>query len=214
MFSRLLRTPALPSTLARSNSLSTPPFLPRVIDHPDSSSLRLRRLKSTRHLGSRVGIKRVDAGLSGRHPTRSCRSCLRRLVCLEARTRSTPFIHVDHDVSLPAIPSTPRTGRCGDHLIVGFATSLVACQHIDSFPPPQVTCTPVALQTDYVPLRHMLPELERLINAFYSSLLSPLHAPASYCIWLKQCPRHKRPGFRLRYRRAPQVSNLPTSHTH
>jgi len=27
----------------------------------------------------------------------------------------------------------------------------------------------VALQTDYVPLRHMLTELERLINAFYSS---------------------------------------------
>jgi hypothetical protein len=40
--------------------------------------------------------------------------------------------------------------------------------------PPQVTCAPVALQTDYVPLRHMLPELERLINAFYSPLLSPL----------------------------------------
>ena len=28
----------------------------------------------------------------------------------------------------------------------------------------------MALQTDYVPSRHMLPELERLITAFYSSL--------------------------------------------
>ena len=32
---------------------------------------------------------------------------------------------------------------------------------------------PVALQTDYVPLRHMLPELERLITAFTPPL--PLH---------------------------------------
>lgn len=32
---------------------------------------------------------------------------------------------------------------------------------------------PVALQTDYVPSRHMLPELERLINAF-TPPLSPL----------------------------------------
>ena len=32
-------------------------------------------------------------------------------MCPEAYTWSTPFIYVDHDVSLPAIPSTPRTGR-------------------------------------------------------------------------------------------------------
>jgi len=32
----------------------------------------------------------------------------------------------------------------------------------------------VALQTDYVPLRHMLPELERLINAFCSLPSPPL----------------------------------------
>jgi len=32
----------------------------------------------------------------------------------------------------------------------------------------------------------MLPELERLINAFYSSLPSAIHAPASYRIWFKQ----------------------------
>lgn len=74
---------------------------------------------------------------------------------------------------------------------------------------------PVALQTDYVPLSHMLPELERLITAF---LLHPplpaIHAPASYCIWLKLYPRRKRPGFRVRYRRALQVSDLPASHAH
>jgi hypothetical protein len=57
-------------------------------------------------------------------------------------------------------------------LIVGFATSLVTCQHIDSFP--QDFVFPVALQTDHVPLRHVLPELERLITAFHSSSSSPL----------------------------------------
>jgi len=51
---------------------------------------------------------------------------------------SMPFICVDHDVSLPAIPSTPRAADGGDHLIVGFATSIATCQHIDSFP--QVLC--------------------------------------------------------------------------
>jgi len=90
---------------------------------------------------------------------------------LAACTRSTPLIHVDHDVPLSAIPSTPRTGRRCDHSIVGFAAPPVVCQHIGSPAPDYVY--PVALQTDYVPLRHMLPELERLINAFYSSLPSP-----------------------------------------
>ena len=97
-------------------------------------------------------------------------------------------------------------------MIVGFALSLVVCQYIGSSTPDYVY--PVALQTDYVPLRHMLPEWERLINAFYSSLPSPIHAPASYRIWLKQCPRRKRPGFRVRYPRPIQASDLPTTHTH
>jgi hypothetical protein len=44
----------------------------------------------------------------------------------------------------------------------------------------------VALSTDYVPTSHMLPELERLITAFYSSLFPSPHAPASYRIWLEQ----------------------------
>jgi len=35
-------------------------------------------------------------------------------------------------------------------------------------------CTRWPSKTDYVPLRHMLPELMRLINAFHSSLLSAL----------------------------------------
>jgi hypothetical protein len=96
-------------------------------------------------------------------------------LCPAAYTWSTPFIYVDHDVSLPAIPPLRVRAEGGNHLIVGFATSLVACQHIDSFPPGFVY--PVALQTDYVPSRHMLSELERLITAFTPHPLPSLYSP-------------------------------------
>lgn len=74
--------------------------------------------------------------------------------------------YVDHDFPLPA--TTPLRVRVdgGDHLIVGFAASLVVCQYIDSFP--QVLCTRWPFRRITFPLCHVLPELERLINASHS----------------------------------------------
>ena len=64
---------------------------------------------------------------------------------------------------------------------MGFATPLVSRVKTSTVFPGHVYT--VAPQTVYVPLRHMLPELERLIIAFFSFPFSPLHVPASYCIW-------------------------------
>jgi len=86
--------------------------------------------------------------------------------------RSAPFIYVDHDFSPPAIHSTPRTGRRRRPLDCWFRR-LFRRVSIQRQPPPPDFVHSVALQTDYVPLRHVLPELERLINAFYSSLSPP-----------------------------------------
>jgi len=76
-------------------------------------------------------------------------------------------------------------------LIVGFAASLVACQYIGSFSPDLVF--PVALQTDHVPLTPYAPGVGAPDQRFSLPFLpSALHAPASYRIWLKHSPRHKR----------------------
>jgi hypothetical protein len=80
-------------------------------------------------------------------------------------------------------------------------------------PPPDHVC-PVALQTDYVPLTPYAPGVGAPDQRFLLLPSLRSHAPASYRIWLKQCLRRKRSGFRVRYRRAPQVSDLPTSHIH
>jgi hypothetical protein len=67
-----------------------------------------------------------------------------------------PFIYVDHDAPLPATPPLRVRVEGGNHLIVGFApSSRRACQHIDSSP--QISCTPVALQTDHVPITPCAP---------------------------------------------------------
>jgi len=60
----------------------------------------------------------------------------------------------------------------GDHLIVGPAAFLVACQHTDNFPGYVPSGPPDGLRspTPYAP------GVERLINAFYSSPFHPLFA--------------------------------------
>jgi hypothetical protein len=114
----------------------------------------------------------LTLGLSDRHPTRSCTSCSRHPVVSAARARSTPFIRVDHGLSLPAITSTPRAGRRRQSIDYWFhRPSRRVSTHRQL---PQMLCTEVALQTVYVPSRHMLPELERLINACHSSPHFPL----------------------------------------
>lgn len=105
-----------------------------MIDHPSLSSLRLRRLKFVRYLGSRVGTKRADAGTVVDYPLDLVRVVRGTQLCFAACTWSSPLIQFDHDVSLPA--SFPlRVRLVGEvHLMVGFAAYLVACQHTDNFP--------------------------------------------------------------------------------
>jgi len=130
-------------------------------------------------------------------------------LCLAACTRSTPFIHVDHDVSLPSLPSTPRTGRRRLPLDCRFRSLSRRVSTHRQFPPRFcVSRWPFRRIT----FPHAIAPGVGASDQRFWLLLSLRPSRAGLVSHMAQAsPRRKRPGFRVRYRRAPRVSSLPTA---